>query len=188
MVADFSCDSVQLLLACVPTLPRPFLFKSWDDVDMDVEYHLTCGGSIVLKDAYAICVRTFLDSISDFLHNFEEGCQFFIWNLMDVLMMVLGNDKGMSFIRRSDVQESHCSLVFVDTTRWQLVSHYFAEGAVFSQGIAPSTLQRLIEFSPYENAAHFVAACAQSGVSQVFFDFLCKGFQFSVFGVANGGV
>jgi hypothetical protein len=160
MFADISCDSIQLLLACVPTLPRPFLVKSWDDVDMDVEYRLACSGAVVLKDAYAICVRTFLDSVSDFLHNFEEVCQFFIWNLMDVLMMVLGNDKRVSFIRRSDVQESHCSLVFVNSTRWQLVSHYFAEGAIFGQRIASSNLQRLIDSSPYENAAYFVAACA----------------------------
>ena len=98
-------------------------------MDMQVEYFLTSGFSVLLDYADSVCFGSLLNGEGDSFDDSVEMGNEFLWNLEDSRVMLLRDYEGMSFAEGSYVKKSHHTLVFVNQSGRGLFSGYLAKDA-----------------------------------------------------------
>jgi hypothetical protein len=108
-------------------VPPWAVFGRGDYVNVHVEYDLAGGCAVVLDDSDAFSVYCFLYGVSYFLHDSVQVSYFVLWNLVDVLVMFFGYNKGVAYVYGLDTHERDYFVVFVDYACRRFFAHYFAE-------------------------------------------------------------
>ncbi len=90
------------------------VFVHGNYVNVHVKNDLPSGFAVVLHDADSFRVCSLLYGISQFLHDFIQVRYFFLWNLVDVLVMLFRNDKGVTHVYGLDAHERDYVFILVD--------------------------------------------------------------------------
>jgi hypothetical protein len=98
-------------------------------VNVQVEYFLTGGFSVLLDFADAVSFCSFFDCYGDSLGDSVEVCDEFLWNVENSYVVRFKYNQRVSLIERSYVKESQCLFVFVNKVGWHLLLGYSAKYA-----------------------------------------------------------
>ncbi len=112
----------------------------WNNMDMHMEDNLPSGDSIVLNNPYSVGFDCVLDCLRQTRSYFEDiGC-FIFRHVIDVLIVLLGDDEGVTNVDGVVAQKSGDLLVFIDHACRGFFADDFAEYTVL--GHSCHTFQR----------------------------------------------
>ena len=103
-------------------------------VHVQVKNDLPRCFAVVLDDSNAFRVYCLLHGVSHFLNDRVQVCCFFLWNLVDVLVMLLWNNERVTDVYGLYAHERNYFFVLVDYACRRFFSRYFAECTRFGHG------------------------------------------------------
>ena len=96
-------------------------------MNVQVKYNLTSGFAVVLNDSDAFSVYCLIYGVSQFLHDFVQVRYFFLWDLVDVLVVRFGHDERVANVYGLYAQERNYFVILIDYVCRRFFLRYFAE-------------------------------------------------------------